>query len=148
MTDSAEPGIRIERLIPAPIDEVFAAWTDPKTMADWLSPVGRAEVEADVRVGGKFRLAMVGDGVQIDHEGEYVTIEPPRSLSFTWRSPYTMGIASMVTVTLEPHERATRLVLVHEQLPDEAAESHRGGWASILDRLSATFAPEAPRAPG
>jgi hypothetical protein len=39
----------IERLLPAPPDEVFAAWTMPDRMADWLSPTGHAEAEVDVR---------------------------------------------------------------------------------------------------
>jgi uncharacterized protein YndB with AHSA1/START domain len=145
VTDPA--AVQIERMIPAPIEEVFEAWIDPAAMAHWLSPVGQAVVDADVRVGGKFRLSMVGDGVQIDHEGEYMTIERPRLLSFTWRSPYTGGITTVVRVTLEPHGQATRLVLVHERLPDETAESHRGGWASILDRLVATFGPGSPTSP-
>ncbi len=104
-------------------------------MAQWFSATGLAQVEADVRTRGTFRLTMLGEGVQIDHEGEYLAIEPPRLLSFTWRSPYTKGIDSRVTVTLEPDGDATRLLLVHDRLPDGAAESHRHGWGSILDRL-------------
>jgi uncharacterized protein YndB with AHSA1/START domain len=146
VTDPA--AVQIERMIPAPIEEVFQAWIDPATMARWFSPVGQAVVEADVRVGGKFRLTMVGDGVQIDHEGEYMTIERPRLLAFTWRSPYTGAIATTVRVTFEPHGQATRLILVHERLPDETAESHRGGWASILDRLVETLGPGSPTPPG
>jgi uncharacterized protein YndB with AHSA1/START domain len=140
MTDSSSPPgtVRIERLIPALIEDVFAAWTDPNVMAQWFSPTGLARVEADVRIRGSFRLSMLGEGVEIDHEGEYLAIEPPRLVSFTWRSPYTEGVDSVVTVTLEPDGDATRLLLVHDQLPDGAAESHRGGWGSILDRLVAT----------
>jgi uncharacterized protein YndB with AHSA1/START domain len=144
MTDpSARGRFRIERVIPASIEDVFAAWTEPKTMDKWLSPTGQAEVQADVRVGGRFRLVMIGDDMRIDHEGEYRTIEPPRLISFTWRSAYTAGMTSVVTVTLEPDERVTRLVLVHERLPDDAANAHRDGWGSILDRLIATVAPTA-----
>ncbi len=141
MIDSPSlPGgeLRIERLIPASIEDVFTAWTDPNVMAQWFSPTGLAEVEADVRIRGTFRLTMLGEGVRIDHEGEYLAIDPPRRLSFTWRSPYTKGLDSRVTVTLEPDGDATRLLLVHDRLPDEAAESHRGGWGSILDRLIET----------
>src|SRR5919109_4745005 len=115
-------------------------------MAQWLS-LGQAEVEADVRVNGGFRLVMVGEGVRIDHQGGSVAIDPPRRLSFTWRSPYTGGVATLVTVTLEPGDGTTRLVLVHERLPDEAAESHRHGWGALLDRLAATLHPGPPEAP-
>ena len=133
----AEPRIRIERVIPAPIEDVYRAWTNPEEMAVWFSPVGHAEVEADVRENGKFRLTMKSEGVQIDHDGEYVKVDPPRLLSFTWRSPFTGGAYSLVTVSLVPQGSDTHLTLLHERLPDEAAESHRGGWGEILERLAA-----------
>jgi hypothetical protein len=56
--------------LPAPIEVVFAAWTDPETMARWLSPMGHAEVEADVRVGASFRLVVVGGDMRIEHAGK------------------------------------------------------------------------------
>jgi uncharacterized protein YndB with AHSA1/START domain len=57
MTEEPSPTtiVRLERLLPAPVAEVFAAWTDPALMAKLLSPTGYAEVEADPRVGGQFR---------------------------------------------------------------------------------------------
>ena len=136
----ADQQVRLERVIPASVEDVYRAWTDPRIMAQWFSPVGYAEVEADVRESGTFRLSMRSEGVQIDHDGEYVRVEPPRQLSFTWRSPYTGGVYSLVTISLEPQGQETHLTLVHERLPDEAAESHREGWGEILDRLAAVLA--------
>ena len=140
MTDPPqEPAaaVHIERLISASIDEVFAAWTEPALMATWLSPIGHAEVEADVRVGGRFRVTMIGENLRLEHTGEYLVIDPPRRLSFTWFSPYTGGHASRIDVTLATHGPATRLVLSHQRLPDETRASHEGGWAAMLDRLDA-----------
>jgi uncharacterized protein YndB with AHSA1/START domain len=137
MTNSGgvESGVaRIEVVLPAPIDEVYDAWTEPKTMARWLSPIGHSEVEADVRVGGTFRVVM-GD-MRIEHTGEYLAVEPPRRLSFTWQSPYTGDEPSVVTVILTADGEGTHLLLVHERLPDGEAESHRGGWGAILQRLA------------
>jgi uncharacterized protein YndB with AHSA1/START domain len=123
-------------MLPAPIEEVFAAWTDPELMSIWLSPIGRAEVEADPRVHGRFRVLMVGGDVSIEHTGEYLVFDPPRRLSFTWRSAYTGPEPSLVTVTLTPEGEATRLLLVHERLPAEQVTPHAEGWGSILDRLA------------
>jgi uncharacterized protein YndB with AHSA1/START domain len=92
--------MRLEMDLPASIEEVYAAWTNPETMARWLSPVGHAEVEADVRVGGKFRVVMGAGQANLEHTGEYLTVDPPRELSFTWESPYTGREPSIVTVTL------------------------------------------------
>jgi uncharacterized protein YndB with AHSA1/START domain len=121
--------------LPAPIEDVYAAWTQPAAMARWLAPMGSADVEADVRVGGRFRVVMIGDAMSIQHTGEYLTVEPPRRLSFTWQSPYTGAEPSVVTVTLTPDGDSTHLLLLHERLPEGAAESHRGGWGAILQRL-------------
>jgi uncharacterized protein YndB with AHSA1/START domain len=138
MTGSSQGGhgpVRIEMALPAPIEDVYAAWTRPEAMARWLAPTGSAEVEADVRVGGHFRVVMIGDGMSIKHTGEYLTVEPPRRLSFTWQSPYTGAEPSVVTVTLTADGDSTQLLLLHERLPEGAAESHRGGWGAILQRL-------------
>ena len=58
--------LRIERQLPAPVEEVFAAWTDPQMMARWLSPTGQAEVEAEVRVDGRFRVVMIGEDMRLN----------------------------------------------------------------------------------
>lgn len=131
--------VRIERLLPASIEDVFAALTDPGSMAHWLSPTGRAEVEADVRVGGQLRVVMIGDDTRIEHTGEYLEVDAPRQLSFTWRSPHTGEYPSIVTVTLSPNGDTTRLLLIHDRLPPETAAAHKDGWGAILERLAAAL---------
>jgi uncharacterized protein YndB with AHSA1/START domain len=139
-----EPGaVRVERLLPARVEEVFAAWTDPARMARWFSPIGRAEVEADVVVGGRIRVVMVDADVRIEHDGEFLEVQPPERLSFTWRSRYTGDAPSVVTVEFHDQDGSTRLVLHHDRLPPEARASHEGGWGAILDRLSAVLDPGA-----
>ena len=136
----AESGpIQLERLLPVPVEEVFAAWTEPAQMARWLSPTGRAEVHADVVVGGRLRVVMIDDDVRIEHDGEFLEVQPPVRLSFTWRSRYTGETPSVVTVELHDEAGSTRLVLHHDRLPPEARASHEGGWGAILDRLSAVI---------
>jgi uncharacterized protein YndB with AHSA1/START domain len=137
--------IRLERLLPAPIEDVFAAWTEPARMARWLSPRGRAEVDADVVVGGSLRVVMIDGDVRIEHDGEFLEVQPPTRLSFTWRSRYTGDRPSVVTVELHDEDGSTRLVLDHDRLPEEARPSHEGGWGAILDRLSALVAPDLSR---
>ncbi len=104
-------------------------------MAQWLSPTGGADIEADVRVGGALRVVMLGEGIRIDHSGEYLVVDPPRKLVFTWRSAYTGLEPSIVSVVLTPRGAETLLLITHEQLPAETAASHEGGWGSILDNL-------------
>jgi uncharacterized protein YndB with AHSA1/START domain len=132
--------IRLERVLPAPVEDVFAAWTEPARMAQWLSPRGHAEVDADGAVGGHLRVVMIDGDVRIQHDGEFLEVRPPIRLSFTWRSPYTGAQPSVVTVDLRDEDGSTRLVLRHDRLPPETAASHEGGWSGILDRLAATLA--------
>lgn len=136
--------LRIERLILAPVEEVFAAWTMPEVMALWLSPVGHAEVESNLSVAGGFRVLMVGEDMRIEHTGEYLEIDPPHRLSFTWNSRYTGSEPSVVTVDLVPVGDQTRLVLIHERLPKDQVDSHAGGWTKMIDRLAELLLTDAP----
>jgi uncharacterized protein YndB with AHSA1/START domain len=131
--------VELSRHLPAPPEEVFRAWTDPELMSRWLS-LGTATASVDLRVGGGFNLVMSGQGMTIEHTGEYLEIEPPRLLVFTWRSPFTGGDPSVVTVRLTPVETGTELTLVHQQLPPDAVESHAGGWGQMLERLDRLMA--------
>jgi len=129
--------IEIFRRLPAAIGEVFRWWTDPDLLGQWMTPIGTVEADVDLRVGGRLRIVMKGDGRVIEHTGEYLEIDPPRRLVFTWVSPYTGSVPSVITVELEPAgDDVTDLRLVHSQLPDAAARSHREGWGAMLDRLS------------
>ena len=125
----------VEREVAATINEVFAAWTTPALMARWLSPTGRAEVDADIRVGGRFRVVMLDADSRLEHTGEYLRIEPPTLLVFTWASAYTGAEPSVVTVTLQQRDAATLVMLTHERLPASVAEPHASGWTTILERL-------------
>jgi uncharacterized protein YndB with AHSA1/START domain len=132
------PGvIEIRRRLAAPAAEVFRWWTEADRLCEWMSPVGTVEAQVDLRVGGALRIVMRGGGTVIEHSGEYIEIDPPRRLVFTWVSPFTGAEPSLVTVELESEGAdATQLRLVHSRLPESAATSHRDGWGTMLDRLS------------
>jgi len=128
----------LERILPAPPADVFRAWTEPERLRVFMCPgtTISATVEADARVGGRFRIVMHdGDG-DYEHTGEYRVVDPPHRLVFTWHSPITGPRGSLVTITFSPHAKGTRLVLTHEQLPsDDVAGKHQRGWTSILEKL-------------
>jgi uncharacterized protein YndB with AHSA1/START domain len=137
MMEAADrPQVRIERVLPAQIQDVFNAWTDPARMTEWLSPVGHAEVEVDLRVMGRFKVSMVGETTRIEHTGEYLVVNPPRELSFTWQSFYTGSEPSVVTVLLEAEGEGTRIVLTHRRLPEGQVDPHAQGWEAMITRLA------------
>ena len=129
----------VRRTIPVPRARVFAAWLDPVGMPRWMCPgkVTRATVQLDPRVGGSFVIVMTHDDRPHEHRGEYLAIDPPSLLSFTWISSATEHRPTLVTV--EFHERAagaaTEVVLTHRDLRPSQLDSHRGGWSDIIAKL-------------
>jgi len=126
----------LERELPVSRDRVFDWLTEPDKLARWMTPQGRVEVEADARPGGRLSVVMIGEGIRIEHSGQFVEVDRPRRLVFTWNSPFTGG-DSLVTIELEARGDGTALLLRHERLPDGQAGSHGGGWSAMLGRLAA-----------
>jgi uncharacterized protein YndB with AHSA1/START domain len=72
--------------------------------------------------------------------GEYVEVEPPGRLVFTWQWDGE-DERTLVTVDLTATAGGTDLRLVHESFVDDAArDSHAQGWSDCLDRLPAWLA--------
>ena len=131
--------VRITRRFAASPDEVYDAWTNPNSVMEWMIPLpgGRTKATLEATVGGRFRIEMISEGRTYPHQGEYLRLERPRLIEFTWISEATERQRSVVRVELRPMaDGGTELVLTHQQLPTErAAEEHHGGWSAALDRL-------------
>jgi uncharacterized protein YndB with AHSA1/START domain len=135
---TSPPRAHLKRILCAPAADIFAAWTDPAAMAQWMTPVGTATAEVDLRVGGRFRLVMADEHVRIEHSGEYQIIQPPELLVFTWRSEFTGMQDTRVTVRLiERGSHETQIEVTHELATDGEASSHASGWGQLLGRLQA-----------
>lgn len=129
--------IVLRRFIGAPRNRVFEAWLDPQSLARWMRPGANATATAEVdpRVGGRFRIVMTHSAGLTEHTGEYLVVEPPARLSFTWISVHTNQLATQVTVECFEREGGTELVLTHRRLPESKIDAHRRGWGTILENL-------------
>jgi uncharacterized protein YndB with AHSA1/START domain len=131
--------IRISRRLAATPDEVYEAWTDPKSVSEWMIPIrgGSTQATLDLRVGGRFQIDMMADGKTYPHDGEYLRLERPRLIEFSWISNATNQQRSVVTVELSPIGKGeTELKLTHTLLPtEESAHDHHNGWSAALDHL-------------
>jgi uncharacterized protein YndB with AHSA1/START domain len=125
--------VEVEVRIAASPETVFDFFTDPALMMQWM---GRA-VETDPRPGGGFRCEINDDAIA---SGEYVAIEPPERVVFTWgwngEDSVTKAGSSTVEVLLAADGEGTHLRLIHSGLPSaESAGKHAHGWRHYLDRL-------------
>jgi glutathione S-transferase len=134
----AAPVLVVRRQIAVRRERVFAAWLDSESLAHWMRPgdCTHATVTVDPRVGGGFRIVMHGwpEG-DVEHLGEYLAIEPPSLLSFTWISKHTGRQPTVVTIEFHERGRDTELVLTHRRLPPSQVEGHRQGWTDIVRLL-------------
>lgn len=134
--------IQLKRKLAATPDEVYEAWTDASSLSQWMVPIvgGRTEAQADARVGGALRIKMYGLSSQHEQPAEYLRLERPRLVEFSWLAD-PAAPRSIVTVELKPLGKShTELTLTHRLLPSEAsADNHQRGWDSGLDSLAARF---------
>jgi uncharacterized protein YndB with AHSA1/START domain len=132
---SAEPPriIQISRTLQAPPERVWAALTEPAQLGGWFWPsTYGTTVTADVRVGGRYRIAATHPPLAV--EGEYLEVVRTHRLVATWRWE-AEETSSVVRIEVLGNERGSGLVLTHEGLTPDAVPSHEQGWADCLDRL-------------
>lgn len=133
------PGLaRVARTYDATPERLFKAWTDPTSLKAWLA--GGETVSVDARVDGLYYIEMPWKQRRYPHYGRYLRVESPSLLEFTWVSEGTQGKESVVLIELVARGAQTELVLTHEGLPEDAVETHRGGWTELTDALAARLA--------
>ncbi len=157
MTDTKD--VQIERTFEAPIDLIWAMWTEAEHFANWYGPIGAKipHADMDVRVGGRRHIAMEmqtpGGAMQMFFVGEYREIDPKTRLVYTEQvadadgNPMTaeqMGMPAgahmetSIVVELEDLGDRTKMTLTHIGVP---ADSPGGqGWAMTIDKMEARVA--------
>jgi uncharacterized protein YndB with AHSA1/START domain len=132
MTPVETGAVTREITVAAPPETVFPYFTDADRMTRWMG----TEAELDARPGGVFHVVVGGAQVA---QGEYVEIDPPSRVVFTWGWENPESIVrpgtSTVEVTLTAEGDGTKVVLVHRDLPEETADGHGHGWDHYLARL-------------
>lgn len=106
---------------------VFDFWTTTDGLCSWWAE----SAEVDARPGGAIRVDIDGEHVMV---GEFVALDPPHDLRFTfgWEGGDPGPSSTEVHVRLEPLGRGTRLTLRHHGLLVEHVESHARGWEHFL----------------
>ena len=143
-----DPGtLKIQRLLPGPIERVWAYLTESDLRRQWL-----AAGEMEMKVGAPVELVWRNDeltnppgqrppGVPDEHrmQSRITELDPPRKLAITW------GSTGGVTFELKPVGAEVLLTLIHRRVPDRATLLNvSAGWHMHLDILAARAAGKEP----
>ncbi|WP_405061412.1 SRPBCC domain-containing protein [Kribbella sp. NBC_01505] len=135
-----ETEIRIERVLSATIGRVYDAWTRAELLMQWYCPNPQLElkVQADVQVGGEYVVEMGPHVVR----GNYLEVEPPHRLVFSWTWDSAPDEPTRVQVDLSEVADGTLMVLSHTGFATaEDAANHQLGWDPEIERLTALLLP-------
>lgn len=124
--------------IAAPPDRVFQAITDPRQLLNWWGQSDKyrhTSWSGDIRPGGSWRSEGVGaDGQTYHVTGEYLEVDPPHLLVYTWVASFTSHPKSFVRWELKPSAGGTLVNVRHSGFAGapEEAKKYSGGWPTVL----------------
>ena len=142
----------LTRLIDAPCEKLFRAWTEPALLVQWFAPLPytTSRAELDVRPGGSNLVVMCSpDGQEMPNRGVYLEIRPNERLVFTdaFTSAWVPSAKPFMTVilTFEDEAGKTRYTarVRHWTVADREAHETMGfhqGWGQCADQLAALVA--------
>lgn len=136
-----EDTIVSELEIEAPPAIVFAALTDPKQLQQWWGDEKTYRADhwtVDARKGGKWRSegkSVTGQPFFV--EGEYLEIDPPKVLAYTWKPSWIEVSPTVVRFVLTARGNGTHLVVTHSGFSgnNTARDNHAQGWPGVLNWL-------------
>lgn len=123
--------VTVEVMVEASPETIFEFFTDPEKMVRWQG----TRAELDPVPGGIFSVDVTDRALA---RGEFVEIEPPDRVVFTWGWDGGDSVppgSSTVEITLERQGGSTLVRLVHSDLPEDERDLHREGWEHFIARL-------------
>ena len=142
--------ICLHRVLRAPPERVYRAFTNAEAMAKWLPPNGfsASVAQLDVRVGGRVRVSFTNFTTQQSHSfgGEYLELIADELLRYTdeFDDPNLPGIMQ-VTISLRAVSCGTELNITQAGIPEAIPlEMCYLGWQESLLQLAMLVEPEIP----
>ena len=141
--------VRVTHRFDASAERVYDAFLDPARASRFMfaTPTGQiVRCEIDARVGGTFTIVDRRDGEDVVHTGNYIALERPRRIAFTFSVPKYSSDSSTVAIDIAPLQRGCELTLTHEMKAEYAAYRDRTeeGWRGILDVAGELVVDDAP----
>ncbi|HEX5683928.1 MAG TPA: SRPBCC domain-containing protein [Ideonella sp.] len=145
---AVERAIEREVVVPATLDQAWAAWTTREGVTSFFSP----DAEIDARVGGAFHIFMdptAAPGEKGADDMRYMALQPKKMLSFDWNAPPSLPEAraqrTFVIVRFEPvSDKETRVTLHHTGWGtggqwDSTYAYFDKAWPRVLESLRKRF---------
>ena len=122
-------------------ERVFDAFLDVSIARRFLFATATGEMivaRIDARVGGRYSfIERRPDMGEVEHVGEYLEIDRPRRLVFTFGVPKFSALMTRVSIDLKPLPTGCELTLTHEGVLPEWLDRTREGWGKIVAGLGA-----------
>jgi uncharacterized protein YndB with AHSA1/START domain len=142
----------LTRMIDAPPEKVYRAWTDPELFKQWFVPqpwtISKAEM--DIRPGGSSLIVMRNpEGEEFPNPGLFLEVVPNQRLVFTdaYRKAWQPSEKPFLTVvvTFENADGKTRYTAKAMHWTDADREAHENmgfhvGWPIVAEQLAALVA--------
>jgi uncharacterized protein YndB with AHSA1/START domain len=150
--ETADRELVLTRLIDAPREKVYRAWTDPALLKQWFAPepLTTPHAELDVRPGGKNTIVMrSSEGNDMPCSGVYLEVVPNQRLVFTdaytdaWQPSHKPFMTVIVTFEDEGGKTRYTARVRHWTTADREAHEKMGfhqGWGQCADQLAALVA--------
>lgn len=140
--DGETRSVTVERHIAAPPEQVFAAWVDPELACKWLMASAESvpgDYALDTQVGGEWTIHRRAGEKIYTAVGEYLEIDPPRRLVFTFSMPQFAVDVGTVTVEIKPDKGGSLVKLTQSGDRPGYERSTAHGWEGMLIRLERTL---------
>lgn len=120
-------------------ERVFRALTTSE-MADWWGQgvYRTTDYKIDLRPGGSWSCKAINPkGEESTVGGEYITIDPPSLLEYTWKPSWDNFAESRVRFDIEPTSTGSRVTLLHTGFTgrEQMAQNHAQGWTLVFGWL-------------
>lgn len=144
--------VKLHRVVTAPAEKVFRAFTDADAMAAWIPPYGFVcKVHSmDAKVGGTYKMSFINFSTGNGHSfgGEYIELVPNELIKYTdkFDDPNLPGEMT-TTVELKTVVCGTEIHITQEGIPEAIpVEMCYLGWQESLEKLKKLVEPVIPDA--
>ena len=140
---TSENSIVITRVFAASAERIFAAWTEPDLLKQWMGPgeVTVSIAEVDLTVGGSYTL-VINDPKGATHipSGTYEEIVPNEKLAFSWSWAGSDEVTQVPIELRKIDYNETELTLTHTGFAEAGVRyHHEEGWSGCLAKLPAVL---------